>query len=131
MAVAVVDDADAAEAGDEGRGAHVDEPAGPVDGALLLGLVVARDPGAELDAHGSLRPVLASVGGGRGRAPHLDAVDAEGHGFRRPLYGVGVEGAERVGDGDGGIVGVELGVALGVEVGLDVSGVAANELLGG
>lgn len=127
VTTSVVSDLDVLVVSVEGTLGEVGVTASPLDSAL--GSVLATStPGAELDLHGGLGVVGATLGVGGLQLTNRGAINEPVDRLLRPLDGVGVVGGKGVGDGVVGTTVVGRGVTLGEVVGLDLLGITTNPL---
>lgn len=108
--------------------AVVGQATGPFDGTLWVAGVAAC-PGAESQAHRSLREPSATLGIVVCKRTHDGAVNRPGNRLRCPVDGVGVESVLRIGNGHIGASVICCCIAFTEVVGLNLGGITAQYFL--
>lgn len=128
ISTGVVDNGDALVVAEEGSLGEIGVTTSPLDGALGS-ILATSDPGSELDLHGGLgKAGSTALGVGSSEGADDVVVDQPSDTSGSPLNRVGVERAQRVGDGVESTTVVSSGVTLAEVVGLSLGVVTANPL---
>ncbi len=123
----VILDDDALVVAQEGSRREVGDTTGPVNGALGV-VLLAGDPGAELDLHGSLGEAVAARSAGGAQGTDGGAVDDPLDGIGSPVDRVGIEAILRVIDGRVAATVVDISATFAKVVGLDLLRITTEPL---